>query len=73
MQKLNFFLKIFVGGVAFAGMVFGAVIWGNMADRIGRKSTLLTSLTVNALFAVIGAFMPTYSLFLICRFFAGLG
>ena len=61
------------GAIAFAGMMLGAVVWGYLADKVGRKSTLVTSLCVNATFAIVGAFVPTYWMFLICRFFSGVG
>ncbi|CAM1300985.1 SV2A (predicted) [Pycnogonum litorale] len=65
--------KGWLGAITLAGMVVGGIIWGSLSDHIGRRSTLMSSLSVNALFAVIAAFMPTYGLFMCTRFLCGLG
>ena len=54
-------------------MMVGAVVWGTMADKVGRRLTLITALCVNAVFSTAASLMPTYWLFLICRCMSGLG
>ncbi|MFG2662193.1 MFS transporter [Streptomyces sp. NPDC048425] len=55
------------------GMAAGAVLWGSIADRIGRKKAFSTTLLIFALFSVLCAFSPTYEVFLALRFCAGVG
>ncbi|MFD5122720.1 MFS transporter [Streptomyces sp. NPDC058385] len=55
------------------GMAVGAVAWGAVADRIGRKKAFSVTLLIFAMFSVLGALAPTYPLFLALRFLAGVG
>ncbi|MFG2138250.1 MFS transporter [Streptomyces sp. NPDC048650] len=55
------------------GMAVGAVAWGAVADRIGRKRAFSVTLLIFALFSVAGACAPTYPVFLVLRFLAGVG
>ncbi|WP_432167649.1 MFS transporter [Streptomyces sp. bgisy031] len=55
------------------GMAVGAVAWGAIADRIGRKKAFSVTLLIFAMFSVLGALAPTYPLFLALRFLAGVG
>ncbi len=51
----------------------GALIWGNLSDRVGRRVTLMTALLINLVFSVVAAFIPTYTLFLVARLLSGVG
>ncbi|WP_406003090.1 MFS transporter [Streptomyces sp. NBC_00829] len=55
------------------GMALGAVIWGGVADRIGRKKAFSVTLLIFAVFSVLGALSPSYAVFLALRFVAGIG
>ncbi|MFI0975458.1 MFS transporter [Streptomyces sp. NPDC021093] len=55
------------------GMAVGAVAWGSVADRIGRKKAFSVTLLIFAVFSVLGALSPTYGIFLLLRFLAGIG
>lgn len=55
------------------GMAVGAVVWGAIADRIGRKKAFSATLLIFALFSVLGTASPDYTTFLILRFLAGIG
>ena len=55
------------------GMAVGAVAWGTVADRIGRKKAFSITLLVFALFSVLGALSPSIEVFLALRFLAGVG
>ncbi|MFJ9413514.1 MFS transporter [Streptomyces sp. NPDC101227] len=55
------------------GMAVGAVAWGAVADRIGRKKAFSVTLLIFALFSVLGACAPAYPVFLVLRFLAGVG
>ncbi|WP_210592391.1 MFS transporter [Streptomyces sp. GESEQ-35] len=55
------------------GMAVGAIAWGSVADRIGRKKAFSVTLLIFALFSVLGALSPSYPVFLALRFLAGIG
>lgn len=55
------------------GMAVGAVLWGGIADRVGRKKAFSVTLLMFAAFSLLGTLAPTYSVFLILRFVAGIG
>ncbi|MGW7519013.1 MFS transporter [Streptomyces sp. NPDC054796] len=55
------------------GMAVGAVVWGAIADRIGRKKAFSATLLIFALFSVLGTASPDYATFLVLRFLAGVG
>ncbi|MGW5641205.1 MFS transporter [Saccharopolyspora sp. NPDC003752] len=55
------------------GMAVGAVAWGTVADRIGRKRAFSITLLLFALFSAVGALSPNLEIFLLLRFLAGVG
>ncbi|MFG2005261.1 MFS transporter [Spirillospora sp. NPDC048911] len=55
------------------GMAVGAVAWGTIADRMGRKKAFSLTLLIFALFSILGALSPSYEVFLLFRFLAGVG
>ncbi|MFI9847118.1 MFS transporter [Nonomuraea sp. NPDC051941] len=55
------------------GMAAGAVAWGTVADRMGRKRAFGLTLLIFALFSVVGAAAPGFEVFLLFRFLAGVG
>lgn len=55
------------------GMAVGAVAWGTIADRVGRKKAFSLTLMIFALFSVLGALSPSWEVFLVLRFLAGVG
>lgn len=63
----------FVATANLIGMAIGAIVWGSIADRIGRKKAFSVTLLIFALFSVLGALSPTYPVFLLLRFLAGVG
>src|ERR671922_259973 len=55
------------------GMAVGAVAWGTVADRVGRKRAFSITVLIFALFSVLGALAPSWEIFLALRFLAGVG
>ena len=55
----------------FAGMLLGAWFWGWAADRLGRRTVFLTTVTLGVLFGLSGAFAPTVTLLVLARFLTG--
>ncbi|OOR91900.1 MFS transporter [Moraxella caviae] len=58
---------------ALAGMMFGAMIFGALADRIGRKKAIMLCTAFFSGFTFLGAFAPSPTEFAVLRFLAGLG
>jgi MFS family permease len=67
--------------VGFAARPVGAIIFGHLGDRIGRKSTLISTLILMGLGSVAIGLLPTYQaigiwgavLLVVCRILQGLG
>uniref|UniRef100_A0AAY4BW19 Solute carrier family 22 member 6 n=1 Tax=Denticeps clupeoides TaxID=299321 RepID=A0AAY4BW19_9TELE len=57
--------------IFFIGVMFGAVAFGSMSDRYGRRKTLLVSYVAGMGFAVISAFSSSYIMFAVLRFLTG--
>ena len=55
------------------GMMVGGLVWGNLADLLGRRSVLVMSLTVNGMFGLISSLAQSFYPFVIFRFFSGVG
>lgn len=58
---------------ALVGMMFGAMIFGSLADKFGRKKIIMTCTAFFSGFTFLGAFAPSPTEFAILRFLAGLG
>ncbi|GAA3702158.1 MFS transporter [Zhihengliuella alba] len=55
------------------GMALGAFLWGTIADRVGRKKAFTWTLLIFSLFTVAGALSPSFEIFVLFRFLAGVG
>ncbi|XP_072020579.1 synaptic vesicle glycoprotein 2C-like isoform X2 [Amphiura filiformis] len=62
-----------LNSIIFVGMLVGSLLWGSLADIQGRRKVLIYSLSVNALFGLLSSFAQEFWLFLILRFFSGVG
>lgn len=65
--------KGWVGTSNLIGMAVGAVIWGAIADTVGRKRAFSLTLLMFSLFSVAGAASPDFVTFCVFRFLAGVG
>lgn len=65
--------KGWLNAIIFVGMMVGGYFWGSLADKFGRRTVLIGSLTVNGLGGLISSTSQVFWLFLIMRFISGVG
>ena len=67
--------------IAYLARPVGALVFGHIGDRYGRKKALISSLSIVTLPTIVIGFLPTYNsigilapmILVACRFFQGLG
>ncbi len=59
--------------IYIAGAVIGALLFGRLTDRLGRKKLFLITLVVYTIGTLATAFSPNFAFFALCRFVTGLG
>lgn len=62
-----------LASTALFGMMFGAMSFGTLSDKIGRKKTIMICVALFSGFTFLGAFASNPTEFGILRFLAGLG
>jgi MFS transporter, putative metabolite:H+ symporter len=62
-----------IGSVNSIGMAVGALVFGLLADRMGRKNIFIITLLMFSLASGISALTTTLAMFLILRFVIGMG
>lgn len=60
-------------GAGLFGLMIGALAFGPVADRIGRKPTLMLSVGFFGLASLVSAWSPTLDILILLRFLTGLG
>ena len=70
---LNPYVAGLLGSSALFGMMFGAMGFGMLSDRLGRKKVIITCVVLFSVTTVINGFATTTWQFGILRFIAGLG
>ena len=61
------------GSLYLAGAILGALIFGRLTDKLGRKKLFMVTLAVYAIATLATAFSPGFAFFAACRFVTGLG
>lgn len=61
------------GTVGLIGMGIGAIAWGTIADRVGRRRAFSLTVLLYAVFTLICAISPNYAVLVIARLVAGFG
>lgn len=59
------------GTAFFLGMLLGALGFGRLADRIGRRRVLIVTVACDAVFGTLSIFAPDFTILLLLRFFTG--
>jgi putative MFS transporter len=61
--------KSLLATAIFLGMFAGAVFWGRLSDRIGRRLGFILTIAFDSLFGLLSAFSPSFGVFLLLRVF----
>jgi PHS family inorganic phosphate transporter-like MFS transporter len=62
-----------INSMTLLGAFLGAIFWGRLADRIGRKRIYVMVALITLVFALASAAAPTFAALVACRFALGLG
>ncbi|KAA0722878.1 Synaptic vesicle glycoprotein 2B [Triplophysa tibetana] len=65
--------KGMLGLIVYVGMMVGAVVWGGLADKLGRRQCLLYALAINSIFSFLSCFAQGYGFFIFFRLCSGIG
>ncbi|XP_074541941.1 solute carrier family 22 member 6 [Halichoeres trimaculatus] len=57
--------------IYMSGLLLGAVVYGYLADKYGRRNVILVNLAIQAIFGVGAAFAPSFQIYTALRFVVG--
>ena len=63
----------FLASMYLIGEVVGALVFGRLTDKLGRKNLFIVTLAIYLVGSGLGGFAWSYASLLICRFIAGMG
>ncbi|XP_060598900.1 solute carrier family 22 member 4-like, partial [Ruditapes philippinarum] len=63
----------FITTLQMVGLVVGSIIAGQMADCLGRKTTIISGIAFLTIFNFIGLFTQSWKMYAAIRFFIGIG
>src|SRR4051812_33330048 len=63
----------FANTIYLIGQVAGALVFGHLTDRLGRKRLFLVTIGLYLVATALSGLAPTYEVFLVLRLFAGAG
>ena len=72
-EALSSTSKAWLSSGVFLGMLVGGLVFGTLADALGRRTTLAVSLGINAAFGLLASASPRYEWLIVCRVLAGFG
>lgn len=64
---------VFTGLLVYVSMMVGALIWGGLCDKMGRRKCLIYVLAIDLVFSFLSCFAQGYGFFLFFRFCSGFG
>src|SRR5271170_6187365 len=62
-----------IGSATIFGLFIGTAGQGEFSDRFGRRFIYQFNLLLFGIFTILGAFAPSVTLLIVCRFIAGIG
>jgi MFS family permease len=63
----------YINAVSLYGWMFGGILFGILADRMGRKKILVFSTALYGIATILVVFVPNWYVLLLFRFFSGMG
>jgi putative MFS transporter len=63
----------FLSSAGILGMILGAALSGLIADRVGRRTVIVSTLLIFSLGSALSGFSFNYGMLLVCRFITGFG
>ncbi|XP_038839050.1 synaptic vesicle glycoprotein 2B-like [Salvelinus namaycush] len=66
--------RLFLKGLlVYVSMMVGAIVWGSLADKMGRRKCLIYCLAIDCVFSFLSCFAQGYGFFIFFRFCSGFG
>jgi putative MFS transporter len=62
-----------LGGASFIGAAVGMFVFGDLSDRLGRRTIFVANLVFFVVFSIVSAFVSTLPQLFVARFMVGIG